>query len=431
MTKENYIQKALLEKIATLTHQEWEKWSKELAKSENLTKTKLESWKKLWVDYSKLPKAQKTKDLIWAEKFMEIIMPDEIQKETKKKVITKAKTKTKTKSKLKEQKMSLKNKSYYSKLNPENRGLTRGGFGEGLLQVGKKNKKIVALCADLTGSVKVDKFANKYPNRFFEMGICEQNMMGAAAGMCLNDKIPLVASYAAFNPGRNWDQLRVSVCYSNANVKILGGHAGLTTGPDGATHQALEDIAITRVIPNLDVIIPCDEQEAKKATIAMFQNKKPTYLRVSREKSLNITNEKSKFEIGKANVLDKGNDVTIIACGITVQFALEAKEQLLEKHNINATVINLHTIIPIDEKAIVKYAKLTGAIVTCEEHQINGGMGSAVAEVLARKYPTPQEFVGVKNVFGESGDGYQLLKKYGISTQGIISAVKKVIKRKQ
>jgi transketolase len=407
-SQDNLIQKALLEKIAKLTHTEWEKWSKELAKSENLSKEKLNSWKKLWTNYSKLPKFEKEKDLIWANKFMEIIMPNEPK--TNNKVLTKI--------------------SLYSKLDKESRGLTRNGFGQGLLEAGKKNKNIVVLCADLTGSVKVDKFANKYSTRFFEVGICEQNMMGMAAGMCLNNKIPLVSSYAAFNPGRNWDQLRVSVCYSNHNVKVLGGHAGLTTGPDGATHQALEDIAITRVIPNLDVIIPCDEIEAKKATLAMFQNTRPTYLRVSREKSLNITTEKSKFEIGKANILDTGNDVTIITCGIAVQFALEAKELLLEE-NIDATVINLHTISPIDEKTIVKYAKLTGAIVTAEEHQINGGMGSAVSEILCRKQPTPQEFVGVNNTFGESGDGYQLLKKYGVSTQAIVKAAKKVIARKQ
>jgi transketolase len=406
-SQDNLIQKALLEKIAKLTHTEWEKWSKELAKSENLSKEKLNSWKKLWTNYSKLPKFEKEKDLIWANKFMEIIMPNEPK--TNNKVLTKI--------------------SLYSKLDKESRGLTRNGFGQGLLEAGKKNKNIVVLCADLTGSVKVDKFANKYSTRFFEVGICEQNMMGMAAGMCLNNKIPLVSSYAAFNPGRNWDQLRVSVCYSNHNVKVLGGHAGLTTGPDGATHQALEDIAITRVIPNLDVIIPCDEIEAKKATLAMFQNTRPTYLRVSREKSLNITTEKSKFEIGKANILDTGNDVTIITCGIAVQFALEAKELLLEE-NIDATVINLHTISPIDEKTIVKYAKLTGAIVTAEEHQINGGMGSAVSEILCRKQPTPQEFVGVNNTFGESGDGYQLLKKYGVSTQAIVKAAKKVIARK-
>lgn len=461
--KASPIQKALLEKIAKLTHNEWESWSKELAKSENLSKAKLNSWKKLWTNYSQLPSSEKSKDLIWANKFMEIIMPSEVtQKTAKKKIIKTKKMVTKKASTVKNKVTKLATKhtikvakkvtkhatkivkklekanttkkvlnkiSLFSKLDTDSRGLSRNGFGQGLLEAGKKNKNIVALCADLTGSVKVDKFANKFPNRFFEVGICEQNMMGMAAGMAHGGKIPLVASYAAFNPGRNWDQLRVSVCYSNNNVKILGGHAGLTTGPDGATHQALEDIAITRVLPNLDVIVPCDEIEAKKATLAMFQNTRPTYLRVSREKSLNITNEKSKFEIGKANILDNGNDVTIIACGIAVQFAIEAKEILLAD-NINATVMNLHTISPIDINAIVKYAKLTGAIVTAEEHQINGGMGSAVSEVLARKFPTPQEFVGVQNTFGESGDGYELLKKYGVSTQAIIKAVKKVISRK-
>ena len=268
--KENPIQKALLEKIAKLTHIEWETWSKELAKSENLTKNKLKTWKKLWVDYSSLPKTQKVKDLLWANKFMEIIMPSEVsQNKVKKQVqitkklvnkkvdkIKKSVTKSATKTSLnlvksvvkqsnkitkKLESTKLKNSltnsnnsnstSLYSKLDKDSFGLTRNGFGEGLLEAGKKNKNVVALCADLTGSVKVDKFADKYPNRFFEVGICEQNMMSMAAGMCANGKIPLVASYAAFNPGRNWDQLRVSVCYSNNNVKILGGHAGLTTGP--------------------------------------------------------------------------------------------------------------------------------------------------------------------------------------------------------
>jgi len=407
------IEEAILEKVARLTHEEWETWSKQLAKDELLSKAKLKSWKKLWKDYSLLSESEKLKDKVWARKFIEIIDKDEVKKQ----------------SKLSKKVSMKKDDSLFNSLDVDSRGLTRNGFGDGLVEVGKKNKNVVALCADLTGSVKVDKFAGKFPNRFFEMGICEQNMMGVAAGMCLNNKIPLVASYAVFNPGRNWDQLRVSVCYSNHNVKILGGHAGLTTGPDGATHQALEDIAITRVLPNLMVVVPCDEIEAKKATIEMFKFMGPVYLRVSREKSLNITNEKSKFTLGKANVLDSGNDVTIIACGITVQFALEARAKLAEE-NIKATVLNMHTISPIDENTIVKYAKLTGAIVTAEEHQITGGLGSAVSEVLARKYPCPQEFVGVKNSFGESGDGYELLKKYGISTTAIVGACKKVIKRK-
>lgn len=308
-------------------------------------------------------------------------------------------------------------------------GAVRNGFGEGLAQAAKFNKNIVALCADLKDSLKLTQFIKENPIRYFEMGICEQNMMSAAAGMCINDKIPFVVSYAVFNPGRNWDQLRVSVCYSNHNVKIIGGHAGLTTGPDGATHQALEDIAITRVIPNLTVIVPCDEEEARKATIAITKHKGPCYLRLSREKSLNITSMISKFEIGKANVLKEGKDVTIIATGLTVQFALEAQEKL-KKEKINTTIINLHTIKPLDEKTVLAYAKKTKAIVTIEEHQKIGGMGSAVAEYLSQNYPVPIEIIGTENTFGESGDGYELLEKYNISTKEIIKRVKKVLKRK-
>ncbi|MCA9496364.1 MAG: transketolase family protein [Nanoarchaeota archaeon] len=313
----------------------------------------------------------------------------------------------------------------------KNFGEIRSGFGKGLVEATKTNKNIVALCADLTDSLKLTEFKEKYPNNFFEFGIAEQNMMSAAAGMCLNNKIPFVTSYAAFNPGRNWDQLRISICYSNHNVKILGGHAGLTTGPDGATHQALEDITLTRVLPNLTIIVPCDEEEMKKATIAAAKYKGPVYLRSTREKSKNITTENSPFIIGKANVLySKGNDITIIACGITVQFALEAIIKL-KKENITANLINLHTIKPLDEKTILKYAKKTNAILTCEEHQKNGGMGSAISELLSQKYPIPIEIIGIDNSFGESGNGYELLNKYNISTKEIINKTKKLIKRKK
>ena len=322
-------------------------------------------------------------------------------------------------------------KCYIDSLNLNSKSSTRDGFGEGLVEVSKKNNNIVALTADLKDSLKLSEFEKLYPTRFFEFGICEQNMMSAAVGMTLNNKIAFVCSYAAFNPGRNWDQLRTSVCYSNANVKILGGHAGLTTGPDGATHQMLEDIAITRVLPNLIVFVPCVKEDTKKATIAITKHKGPAYLRVSREKSLDITNKKSEFQIGIANVLDDGNDVTIIACGLTVQFTLEAKKILLEKHKINCAVINLHTIKPLDEKTILKYAKKTGAIVTIEEHKIYGGMGSTVSEFLSSVYPVPIEIIGVKDTFGESGIGYELLNKYGISTDEIIKKVQKVLKRKK
>lgn len=318
--------------------------------------------------------------------------------------------------------------NYIDYLDKKSKGSTRVGFGLGILEATRNNKNIVALTADLKGSVCLEKFEKEFPNNFYEFGISEQNMMSAAAGMCLNNKIPFVTSFAVFNPGRNWDQLRVSVCYSNHNVKILGSHAGLTTGPDGATHQALEDIAITRVLPNLVVIVPCDEEEAIKATIAASEHKGPVYLRVSREKSLNITNKDSKFEIGKAIVLDEGKDITIIACGLTVQFALEARAKLLEE-NIDASVINLHTIKPLDEKTILEYAKKTKRIVTIEEHQKAGGMGSAVCEFLAENYPVPVEIIGVEDSFGESGEGYELLKKYNISTEEIIRRVKKVMKR--
>ena len=318
--------------------------------------------------------------------------------------------------------------SYYSKLDLKSKGSTRVGFGLGILEAAKINNNIVALTADLKGSVCLEKFEKEFPNNFYEFGISEQNMMSAAAGMCLNNKIPFVTSFAVFNPGRNWDQLRVSICYSNHNVKILGSHAGLTTGPDGATHQALEDIAITRVLPNLTVIVPCDEEEARKASIESAKYVGPVYLRVSREKSLNITNKDSKFEIGKAIVLDEGKDVTIIACGLTVQFALEAKAKLLGD-GIDAVVINLHTIKPLDEKTILEYAKKTKKIVTIEEHQKAGGMGSAVCEFLAENYPIPIEIIGVEDSFGESGEGYELLKKYNISTEEIVKRVKKVMKR--
>ena len=320
-------------------------------------------------------------------------------------------------------------KTCFEKLDTYSMGSTRSGFGDGLYEASIKNKNVVVLSADLKDSLKVTKFENKFPNRFFEMGICEQNMMSAAAGMCINNKIPFVTSYAVFNPGKNWDQLRVSVCLSNHNVKILGGHAGLITGFDGATHQALEDIAITRVLPNLTVVVPCDEIEAKLATIEISKYVGPCYLRVSRDKSLNIYDENYKFEIGKASVLDEGDDVTIIACGMMVQFAVEASHCLREE-GIKSTVINLSTIKPLVEKTILKYAKKTKAIVCVEEHQVMGGMGSCVSEFLSGSFPVPIEFLGVNDTFGESGNGYELLEKYGLSTKGIIEKVKKVISRK-
>lgn len=320
--------------------------------------------------------------------------------------------------------------SYFDKLDKSKKVSVREGFGKGLCEAGKKNENVVTLTADLGESLKTGEFEKAFPKRFFEVGVSEQNMMGMAAGMCLNNKIPFVTSFAAFNPGRNWDQLRVSVCYSKHNVKVIGGHAGLSVGEDGATHQALEDIAITRVLPNLMVVVPCDFEQARKATVEIAKHKGPVYLRLSREKVLEITNKKSEFKLGKAQILDIGKDVTIISCGVALQFALEARAQL-EKEKIKASVINLHTIKPLDEKTILEFAKKTKAIVTVEEHQIAGGMGSAVAEYLSSIYPTPIEFIGTKDTFGESGRGYDLLEKYGISTSEIVKAAKKVIKRKK
>ena len=315
---------------------------------------------------------------------------------------------------------------YIDKLDCNSFGSIRNGFSKGILEIAKEDRRVVALCADLSGSVKVGEFARKYPKRFFEFGVAEQNMMGAAAGMCLNEKIPFVTSYAAFNPGRNWDQLRVSVCYSNSNVKILGSHAGLLTGPDGATHQALEDIAITRTLPNLCIISPCDEEEMRKAVIASAKYEGPIYLRAPRENSLNITNKNTKFEIGKSNVLDLGDDLLIVSHGIGVRFAIEAKKNLLQ-YGIDSTVVNMHTIKPLDEKTLVKYAKKCNGVMTIEDHQKIGGLGSAVCEVLSDKLPMKVVRIGVKDTFSESGEGYELLDKHKISTKEIVKRAKRLL----
>ncbi len=307
---------------------------------------------------------------------------------------------------------------------------SRNGYGHGLVKLGEKNKDIVALCCDLTDSTRVGWFREKFPERFIEVGVAEQNMISIAAGMSSEGKIPFVSSYAVFSPGRNWDQIRVSVCYSQENVKIQGAHAGISVGPDGATHQALEDIAITRCIPNLIVLVPCDAVEGEKATIKAGELKGPVYLRFGREKVPTITTEKTPFEIGKAEVYRKGKDVTIVACGIMVFEALVAAEEL-NKEGIEATVINNHTIKPIDRETLVMAAKETKAVVTAEEHQIQGGMGSAVAEVLSEEFPVPIKFVGIQNRFGESGEPEELLEKFGCTSKNIIKAVKEVLENKK
>lgn len=306
---------------------------------------------------------------------------------------------------------------------------SRDGFGEGLVQAAEQNLQVVGLCADLTESVRMLPFAEKFPERFIQVGVAEQNLVGVAAGLALAGKIPFAASYAVFSPGRSWDQLRVSVCYSNLNVKIIGGHAGLSVGPDGATHQAMEDIAMTRVLPNLLVVVPCDAEEARKATLAIAKHIGPAYLRLGREKVRNLTTPQTPFELGRAEVFHQGRDATIIACGLMVQEALQAALEL-EKEALSIRVINIHTIKPLDQAAIIAAAQETGAIVTAEEHQVHGGLGGAVAEVVTARYPVPMEIVGMPDQFGESGSASELLKKYRLTASDIKAAVHRVMLRK-
>lgn len=309
---------------------------------------------------------------------------------------------------------------------------TRDGFGDGLVQLGAENPNVVALCGDLTDSTRVGWFKEKYPERFIQVGIAEQNMMGIAAGLAVAGKVPFVSTYGVFCPGRNWDQLRVSVCYNDANVKLTGAHTGVSVGPDGATHQALEDIAITRCIPKITVIAPCDYWETKKATIAGGKMIGPVYFRFARENTPIFTTEQTPFEIGKAYLLrdtNKKADVAIIGCGPLLYNALMAAEDLA-KEGMEVIVLNNHTVKPMDEKAVIAVAKRAGAVVTVEDHQVMGGMGSAVAEVLSKNHPVPMEFIGMQNTFGESGEPNELIEKYGMGIESIKQAVRKVIKRK-
>jgi len=305
----------------------------------------------------------------------------------------------------------------------------RDGYGHGLVELGASNPDVVVLDADLAKSTRSDWFANKYPDRFFDIGISEQDMIGTAAGLSLAGKIPFATTYGVFIAGRAWDQIRTTVCYSDLNVKVAGAHGGISVGADGATHQALEDIALMRVLPNMKVIVPCDAIEAKKATIAAAGIPGPCFLRFAREATPVFTEEKDFFEVGKANVLKDGKDVTIIACGPIVYEALQAQEQLAAK-GISARVINMHTVKPLDGEALLKAAKETGAIVTAEEHQIAGGLGSAIAEFLVQNKPVPIEMVGIKDTFGESGGPEELAVKYGLVAKDIVDAVTKVMKRK-
>lgn len=301
---------------------------------------------------------------------------------------------------------------------------TRTGYGDGVVEAGEKDENVVVLCADLTDSTKSTKFEETFPKRFIEVGVAEQNMAGIGAGMALSGKIPFIASYATFSPGRNWDQIRVSICYSKANVKILGAHAGLSVGPDGATHQALEDIAITRVLPNLVVLNPTDYEEAKKATIAAAEYEGPVYIRLAREKTPVFTTPETPFEIGKAQVLRSGKDLTIISSGPVLYEALQAAHELDIRHGINCEVINLATIKPLDKETILSSAEKTRRVITVEEHQVNGGVGGAVAELLAQELPIPMKIIGVEDTFGESGQFEELWEKYGISAHHIEVEIK-------
>ena len=306
---------------------------------------------------------------------------------------------------------------------------TRSGFGEGLLEIGRQNPDVVALCADLTGSLKMDAFLKEFPDRFFQAGIAEANMIGMAAGMTIGGKIPYTGTFANFSTGRVYDQIRQSVAYSQKNVKICASHAGLTLGEDGATHQILEDIGMMRMLPHMTVIVPCDFNQTKQATMAIADHQGPVYLRFGRPVVPIFIQPDAKFTIGKADVLIEGTDVTIIACGHLVWKSIEAAQQLAEQ-GISAEVINMHTIKPLDEKAILDSVGKTKCVVSAEEHMLNGGLGDAVAQVLSRHMPLPQEYVGVNDTFGESGTPDELMVKYGLDTPNIVEAVKKVLKRK-
>lgn len=306
---------------------------------------------------------------------------------------------------------------------------TRSGFGAGLSELGKSNKNVVALCADLTGSLKMDDFQKNHPERFFQVGIAEANMIGIAAGLTIGGKIPFTGTFANFSTGRVYDQIRQSVAYSNKNVKICASHAGLTLGEDGATHQILEDIGLMKMLPNMTVISPCDYNETKAATIAIADHVGPVYLRFGRPKVPNFTDPNKKFVIGKADILSEGKDVTIIATGHLVWKAIEAGRILAEK-GIDAEIINMHTIKPLDEAAVLKSIGKTKCVVTAEEHMMNGGLGDSIAQLLVRNTPVPLEMVAVNDTFGESGTGEELLTKYHINTPDIVAAVEKVVKRK-
>jgi transketolase len=306
---------------------------------------------------------------------------------------------------------------------------TRSGFGAGLSELGKTNPNVVALCADLTGSLKMDAFQKEHPERFYQVGIAEANMIGLAAGLAIGGKIPFTGTFANFSTGRVYDQIRQSVAYSNKNVKICASHAGVTLGEDGATHQILEDIGLMKMLPNMTVINPCDYNQTKAATIAIADYENPVYLRFGRPAVPNFTSATDKFEIGKALMLNEGTDVTILATGHLVWQAIEAGHILAEK-GISVELINIHTIKPLDVQAILNSVRKTRAVVTAEEHQMNGGLGDSICQLLARELPTPLEMVAVNDSFGQSGTPDELMKEYGLDAAHIVAAVERVITRK-
>jgi len=306
---------------------------------------------------------------------------------------------------------------------------TRDGYGHGVIEAAKRDPNVVVVCADLTDSTRNADFKKEFPDRFVQVGVHEQFLAAGGAGLALGGKIPFITSYAMFCPGRAWEMVRTNICLNDVNVKVVGSHAGVSVGPDGATHQAIEDIAIMRPIPNMTIVYPCDAVEARKATLAVAAWKGPCYLRLAREKTPVFTTEETPFEIGRATTLRTGRDAAIIACGPLVHNALLAAEELAEE-GLDVMVVNSHTIKPLDEKAVLHAAETCDAIVTVEEHQITGGLGGAVAEFLAKARPTIQEFIGVPNVFGESGDPTDLIRHFGMDIPAIKKAVKKAHKRK-
>lgn len=303
---------------------------------------------------------------------------------------------------------------------------TRNGYGDAMLELGR-NKKVVALCADLNQSTRVEKFRKKYPKRFIQVGVAEQNLVTVASGLAHVGKIPFASSFAMFSPGRNWEQIRTTICYNNQNVKIVGSHAGTSVGPDGATHQALEDLALMRCLPNMIVVVPCDYQQAKKATFALAKYKGPAYLRLTRPKTEQMTTSKTSFKLGKAQVLKEGKDICLIGAGPILSECLKAAEMLKEK-KIKAMVINCHTIKPLDKELILKAARRCKKIITVEDAQVIGGLGGAVAEFLSSCYPVPVVRMGVKDRFGESGSPEELLKKFGLRTKDIFKEAMRLVK---